>query len=216
MNIFKTWWMPIIGLILSITPIWGYIVVSYELIPSVLCNASILILTLMGIIVGFLTLIRSQPSDQRTIGGRITKIGFYIGIFAFVGYGIFIPSAIAMRNRERNHQVKHIINSLRGCIKEFKQTHKGLPPQSIKDLEPTIPDSLLRIQNPYKPHQKYTIGSRGLIDGIPNNFGIIGYIAPTNPNEPYKFIFLEKGDWDKPIPYFIDENNVVGVLKINR
>lgn len=209
--------MPFLGLILSLTPIWGYIVVSYELIPSGLSNISILMGTLVGIIVSVLALPGSHSSDRKTISGRIAWIGMVIGTFAFVGSAILFPSAIAMRNRERNSQVKHIIHGLQGCISEYKQTHQGLPPQSIKDLEPMIPGSL-KIQNPYKPHQRYMTASEGLIDGIPNKFGIIGYIAPANPNEPYKFIFLERGekDWDKPIPFFIDEKNVVGVLKLSR
>jgi hypothetical protein len=217
MNIFKTWWMPILGLILSLTPLWGGIVVINEVLPSDFSHYSILILTLVGIIVSVLALPRSPSSDLRTKGARIAKIGMVIGIFAFVGYGKCGNDYIIMRFHDRNSQVKQVIHGLQGCIKEYKQTHQGLPPQSINDLEPTIPGSL-KIQNPYKPHQRYMTASGGLIDGIPNNYGIIGYIAPTNPNEPYKFIFLERGewDWDKPRPFFIDENNVVGMLKINR
>jgi hypothetical protein len=214
MNIFRTRWMPILGLILSLTPIWGYFVVSYELIPFGLSNIFILMTTLVGIIVSVLALPGSHSSDRRTFSGRIAWIGMVIGTFAFVSSAIFYPSAIAMRNRERNSQVKHIIHGLQGCISEYKQTHQGFPPQSIMDLEPTIPGSL-KIQNPYKPHQRYMTASGGLIDGIPNKYGIIGYIAPATLNEPYKFIYLERGnlDWDKPRPFFIDENNAVGVFK---
>ena len=210
--------MPILGLILSLTVVWGFIDIIFEVLPPDLSHDSIIILTIVGLILSFLAFVGSHSSNLKIKGARISEIGLVIGIFAFVGYAILGTDSIVMRERERESQVKQTIHGLQGCITEYKIKHQGLPPQSIKDLEPIIPDYLLRTKNPFNPHQIYLTSTGGLINGIPKDYGIIGYIAPANPKGPYKFIFLVRGykDGGKPIPYFIDENNVAGVLKISR
>ena len=213
MNIIKTRWLAILGLILSLTPVWGFIIEIYQVMPSDLIHSSILILTIAGIILSLLAFVRTHSSKIGTKGEGIPKIGLVIGIFAFVGYGILGTDYIVLRHRDRENQVKQTIHGLQGCIEEYRIKNQGLTPQSVNDFESFIPVSL-KGQNPFNSHQIYQTSSGGLTDGIPKDYGIIGYIAPAKPNEPYKFIFLVKSykDGGKPIPFFIDEKNVQGVL----
>jgi len=111
-----------------------------------------------------------------------------------------------MRRRAKEYAVKMVAHALQMSIEEYKVKHSGELPKSARDVEASLPgfieerteniswgikseaEYLKNMENPLYSKQTYTISGGGLVDGEPHQTGQVGYIAPSNPSEPFRII----------------------------
>jgi hypothetical protein len=196
MSKFKTSWLAILGLILSIAPIVGaYVLINVyiEVIPPNHAMIDTVLLTVAGIFICLIVLAGTRLNDSVNKGAQVAAAGLFIGGSLFVLFGITFPGFVAMEYRARESDVKSAAHFLQTAVEDYKKKpeRKGLKPGSPAELSGVVadflPENVREKENPFDKRQRY--GAGGIVFGSPGAKGQIGYIV-TDPGKPYQIIAL--------------------------
>jgi len=197
-------WLVILSFILSFTPIVSGVLAVKEIVPYLTSLLLVFFATGVGIASGVLSLNRINKSQGRVYGSILAKLSIAIGFILWLLWMINIPGWVRFNQRAKEVTVKTIAHALQASIEDYKNKHHGERPQNVVYVESSLPRFVNRtkdpwyindqmkfvknMQNPLDPKQTYTVSGGGLVDGEPHQNGQIGYIAPSNPSEPYRII----------------------------
>ena len=182
--------LAVVGLILSLFPIYGGIPLVGLVLRNVISFSSSIILiicaSLAGIGLEFLTLFFIK---QRKSHFSINSI--VIGFFLLLLWMKAGPNFISMKYRVMDADVKVVAQELQLAVEAF-QKEEGRTPARVVDIETLLPLTVKNKKNPFNPKEFYTSSSGGLVDGRPSHIGQVGYIAPQSQSESYIILTFPK------------------------
>jgi hypothetical protein len=195
--------LAITSIALCLIPIVGILGVIFKInsFIIILCLGLTLITSLLGIVLGQKASGMLKQNKATRTGFNIARAGIAINLFflcsLFVLFFIAkIYDSFAIRNLGWDSDVKGVAHIFQTALEDYKGTHNGERPASIRAVEYLIPVYVKNMKNPFNHRQTYTVSGGGLMDGEPTNIGQVGYIAPRTISDPYVIVIHPKRDND--------------------